>query len=109
MSEDPQMAVTDLSDDAVLLDVRELDEWQSGHAPGAVHVPLGDVPARLGELPELDGPLPIVCRSGGRSGRAAQWLGQQGFDVVNVEGGMRAWGAAGKAMSSESGTDPEVI
>ncbi|NNG38309.1 rhodanese-like domain-containing protein [Flexivirga sp. ID2601S] len=99
-----------LPDDAVLLDVREQDEWDAGHAPTAVHIPLGDLPARLGELPEADEahPLPIVCRSGGRSGRAVAWLAQQGFDVVNVEGGMKQWAAAGKPLTSEAG-DAQVI
>ncbi len=102
------IAPTDLSDDALVLDVREPDEWAAGHAPGAVHIPLGDVPARIGELPESDGPLPVVCRSGGRSSRAVQWLEGQGYDVVNVDGGMKAWSAAGKHMVADSG-EPQVI
>lgn len=108
MSPIPGVAVTDLPDDAVLLDVREDDEWAAGHAPGAVHVPLGDVPARLGELPDAE-PLAVVCRSGGRSGRAVEWLAQQGYDMVNVEGGMQAWAQAGKAMTATGPGDPEVI
>lgn len=98
----------DLSDDAVVLDVREPDEWAAGHAPNAVHIPLGDVAARMGELPETDGPLPVICRSGGRSARAAQSLEAQGHDVVNVDGGMRLWGEQGKAMVADSG-EPQVI
>lgn len=99
----------DLPDDALVLDVREPDEFAAGHAPGAVHIPLGDLPARLADLPETpdDTPLPIICRSGGRSGRAVQWLEAQGQDIVNVDGGMKAWSAAGKQMVAESGT-PEV-
>lgn len=111
MSDVPTISVADLADDAVLVDVREDDEWTAGHAPGSVHVPLGEVPARLGELPEMESgePLPVVCRSGGRSGRAVEWLTQQGYDVVNVDGGMRAWAGAGKAMTSENGQEPTVI
>lgn len=109
MSEIPSVAVTDLPDDAVLIDVREPDEWAAGHAPGALHIPLGDVPAHLDELPSTDESLPVVCRSGGRSSRAVQWLVQQGFDVVNVEGGMRAWASAGKAMTTDTGEDPTVL
>jgi rhodanese-related sulfurtransferase len=109
MSELPTISVHDLPDDAVMLDVREDDEWQAGHAAGAVHVPLGEVPSRLGELPEQDEPLPVICRSGGRSGRAVQWLERQGFDVVNVDGGMHAWGSAGKPMTAEGGTEPTVL
>jgi len=109
MSEVPQIPVSEIPDDAVLLDVREPDEWQAGHAPGAVHVPLADVPSRLGDLPEVAGRLPVVCRSGGRSGRAVEWLAQQGFEVANVDGGMRAWDGAGKAMTAENGESPSVI
>lgn len=105
----PSVPVSALDDDALVLDVREPDEWAAGHAPGAVHVPLGSIPERLDDLPSTDDPLPVVCRSGGRSGRAVQWLVQQGFDVVNVDGGMKAWQAAGKAMTTDEGRDPQVL
>ncbi|WP_131103248.1 rhodanese-like domain-containing protein [Ornithinimicrobium sufpigmenti] len=109
MDQIPTVHVTDLPDDALVVDVREADEWAAGHAPGAVHIPLGEVPARLGELPESDEPLPVICRSGGRSQRAVQWLVQQGFDVVNVDGGMRAWGTSGKPLTSEHTDEPYVL
>lgn len=109
MEPTPTVPVTALPDDAVVLDVREPDEWAAGHAPGAVHIPLGEVPARLDELPETDEPLPVVCRSGGRSQRAVQWLVQQGFEVVNVDGGMRAWGAAGKPLTGGPDHEPYVL
>lgn len=91
-----------IADDAVVLDVREQDEWDAGHAPSAVHIPLSELPSRVGELPEVE-PLPVVCRSGGRSSRAAAWLEGQGYDVVNVDGGMKQWHAAGKTIVSDSG------
>ena len=97
-----------LADDAVVLDVREQDEWDAGHAPNAVHIPLGELPGRLGDLPEGDEPLPVVCRAGGRSARAVAWLEQQGFDVVNVDGGMQHWSSAGKQVVSDHG-DPSII
>ena len=75
----------DIADDAVVLDVREQDEYDAGHAPRAIHIPLGDLPNRLNELPEVDGDLPVVCRSGARSGRAVEWLTGQGRAVANVE------------------------
>jgi rhodanese-related sulfurtransferase len=110
MNETPSIAVTDVPDDAVVLDVREPDEWAAGHAPAAVHVPLGDLPARIDELPETATTLPVVCRSGGRSGQAVQWLVQQGYDVVNVDGGMRAWASADKPMvGGTDGQDATVI
>ncbi|AKU14784.1 rhodanese-like domain-containing protein [Luteipulveratus mongoliensis] len=98
----------DLADDAVVLDVREQDEWDAGHAPGAVHIPLAEVPARIDELPDAE-PLPVICRSGGRSGRAVQWLSAQGYDVVNVEGGMKAWEQGGKSVVSTGDKAPEVL
>ena len=73
-------------------------------------VPLADVPARVDELPDpsTDGPLPVTCRSGGRSSRAVQWLQAQGYEVVNVDGGMKAWSAAGKQVVSDAG-EPQII
>jgi rhodanese-related sulfurtransferase len=78
---------------AHLVDVREQHEWDAGHAPHAIHVPLGELPARAGALP--DGPLLLVCHVGGRSMRAADWLHGQGRDTANVGGGMDAWEKAG--------------
>jgi rhodanese-related sulfurtransferase len=109
MNHIPSVSVSDLPDDALVVDVREPDEWAAGHAPGAVHIPMGDIPARLDELPSTDESLPVICRSGGRSGRAVQWLVQQGFDVVNVDGGMRSWQQEGKAMTAEAGQEPTVL
>lgn len=101
----PQVPVTDLSDNAVILDVREQDEWDAGHAPGALHIPLGELPSRLGELPDTDATtLAVVCRGGGRSSRAVAWLSQQGFDVANLDGGMKAWQNAGKQVVADTGT-----
>ena len=67
-----------------------------------LHIPLGDLPSRLDALPDTeDGTLAVVCRSGGRSSRAVAWLSQQGFDVANVEGGMKAWEVAGKQLVAD--------
>ena len=100
----PQVPVSDVHDHAILLDVREQDEWDAGHAPGAVHIPLGELPSRLDELPDTDAaPLAVTCRGGGRSSRAVAWLTQQGFDVANLAGGMKAWQGAGKQLVADSG------
>ena len=109
MSQTPQISVSDLPDEAVVVDVREDNEWHAGHAPNAIHVPMGTVPDNLDALPDTDATIPVICRSGGRSERVVQWLAQQGFDVVNVDGGMRAWAAAGKQMRSEDGSEPSVL
>jgi rhodanese-related sulfurtransferase len=103
----PQVSVTEVPDDAVILDVREQDEWDAGHAPSAVHIPLGELPSRLGDLPDDQQTLAVVCRSGGRSSRAVAWLSQQGFDVANLDGGMRAWRSAGKPLVAD-GSPPTV-
>lgn len=92
---------------AAVLDVREPDEWAAGHIPGALHVPLGDLPARFGELPQ-DGALVVVCRSGSRSARAVAWLEAGGVEALNLDGGMGAWAAAGRDMVSETGEAPTV-
>lgn len=90
----------------VLLDVREDDEWSAGHAPTAVHIPLGDLADRLGEL-DAGRPVVYICRSGSRSRRAAAWLRSQGVDAVNdavnVAGGMQAWSQAGHAVVDDHG------
>ena len=103
----PTTTVAALPDDAVLVDVREDDEWAAGHAPNAIHIPLGELPSRLGELPETDDTVAIVCRMGGRSARAVQWLVHQGYDVANVEGGMLEWQRAVKELSADG--EPNII
>jgi len=96
----PTVHVADLDPSApippgtLLIDVRELGEWDEGHAPDAVHLPLGELTARAGELPKT-GRLLVVCHSGTRSARATAWLNGAGFDAVNLDGGMAAWARAG--------------
>lgn len=83
----------------VVLDVREPHEWADGHIDGAVHIPLGDLPARREELDPQQQTL-VVCHLGGRSAKATAWLLTQGHDVVNLDGGMDAWQAAGRPTVS---------
>jgi len=90
-----------------VLDVREPVEWRAGHIAGAQHVPLGQLVARLGELPE--GQTLVVCKVGARSARAVAYLQQQGYDAVNLDGGMLDWQAAGRLMVSETGAPPQVL
>jgi len=73
-----------------LIDVREVDEVQAGHIPGITHIPLGLLEFRTHEL-DKSKPYIMVCRSGGRSGQATQYLQSQGFDVTNMSGGMLSW------------------
>lgn len=73
-----------------MIDVREADEIAAGMIEGAVHIPLGEVPVRMNEL-ERATPYIMICRSGGRSGRASEFLADEGYDVTNMVGGMLEW------------------
>jgi hydroxyacylglutathione hydrolase len=97
--------------DTLLLDVREPEEYQHGHIPGAVNLPQCDLATRLEELPR-DGPVWIVCQAGLRSRRAAQFLIQMGFEqVATVPGGTGAWQAAGKPLATGAarGERPRIV
>ncbi len=84
--------------DAVVLDVREPQEYAHGHVPGTVSLPQADLASRLAEVPR-DRPVFVICQSGMRSLRASQFLKQMGYErVVNVPGGTDAWRRAGKPI-----------
>lgn len=104
----PSVDVDAVTDDAVVLDVREPDEFAAGHIRDTLHIPMGAVPERLPELPD-DARLVVVCRSGGRSARVTAYLRQEGIDAVNLDGGMRAWVAAQRPIHSDTGSDPTLI
>ncbi|MDQ6419146.1 rhodanese-like domain-containing protein [Paenibacillus sp. LHD-117] len=74
-----------------LIDVREPDEWEEGHIKEARSIPLSQFQSRAHEVHDVEGEVVFICRSGGRSGRVCEFLTLQGFDVVNVAGGMLAW------------------
>lgn len=76
-----------------LIDVREAEEVAEGTIPGAVHIPLGEVPERVNELDKSKSYI-IICRSGGRSGNATDFLEAQGYDATNMVGGMLDWDGA---------------
>lgn len=107
----PGSPVFTLPDGVVLLDVREDDEWRAGHAPQAVHVPMGQVPQRLEEIVAAfpDPPVHVVCRSGLRSAQITAYLAARGLDAVNVEGGMESWLADGRPLVAETSASPTVI
>ncbi len=79
---------------AALVDVREVDEYEQGHVPGARLIPLGELPGRVAEVPAGEQVL-MICRSGARSANAGEFLIGEGRDVVNVAGGTLAWIEAG--------------
>lgn len=98
----PAVVVDDVNDELLeevfVLDVREPDEWARGHIEGATHIPLGQLQERVGEVPN-DQKVLCVCAVGGRSGMATQFLGTEGREAVNLDGGMYAWQAAGRPVS----------
>lgn len=97
---DPVEAQALAAQGALLLDVREPDEWAAGHIPGAVHLPLAAVePSAV----PTDRVVVAVCRSGRRSGEAARLLAAAGRDMRNLAGGMQAWATQGGAVVRDDG------
>jgi rhodanese-related sulfurtransferase len=94
---------------SVLLDVREADEWQAGHAPGAVHLPLTALAAGARLPAEAQArPVVVICRSGRRSRRAAELLRARGVEAVDVIGGMQEWAGAGLPVVDARGGNGTV-
>ncbi len=102
----PQEAAAAARTGALLVDVREDDEWAAGHIAGALHIPLGDLGERLAGLDPTRRTI-FVCRVGGRSDVAAGIADRAGFTApANLDGGMRAWDAERLPMDPD---DAEVI
>jgi len=78
----------------LLIDVRSQEEWDQGHIPNTVLIPLEELPNRLNELPR-DKPIVVVCRSGNRSQQGRDILLEAGFEATSMDGGVRAWYDAG--------------
>ena len=104
----PEEAAQRVEAGAFLLDVREDDEWQAGHAPAAHHLALGRVPAEHDTLPK-DADIVVICRAGGRSEQASVALRNAGYEAANIAGGMRAWAAAGLPVAKDDGEVGAVI
>jgi rhodanese-related sulfurtransferase len=105
---DPIGADEAVSQGALLLDVREPEEFAAGHAPGALLVPVGELAARVDELPD-DTVIICVCRSGVRSATAADLLVAQGREAANLVGGMLAWSSEGLVVTTTAGGAGAVI
>jgi rhodanese-related sulfurtransferase len=95
-----------LPDDLAVLDVREPFEWEAGHIDGSLHIPMMELPERLGDLPDRQ--TLVVCKVGSRSAQVVGYLARQGYDVVNLAGGLYDWQAAGRALVTDSGATPYV-
>lgn len=102
------MSAAQVPADAYILDVREDDEWAAGHIDGSTHIPLGQLMARVAEVP-ADRQVVVACRSGARSGRAADYLRQLGRDAINLSGGVIDWTRAGRALSADPNGPGRVL
>ena len=94
-------------DDVFLLDVREPAEWDAGHIDEAVHIPMGQLNARIDEIPK-DREIVCVCRSGSRSQAVTDALNRAGYTAHNLEGGMHAWSQAGLPFAASDGSEGRV-
>lgn len=74
----------------LLVDVREPQEWVQGRIPGSLHIPLGSLPGRFGEIPADRLPI-FICAAGARSMAACRFAAQNGREAVNLAGGVYAW------------------
>jgi rhodanese-related sulfurtransferase len=101
------VSVDDVQENATILDVREDDEFTLGRAAGALHIPLGQLPERIEELdPDTD--YYVICRTGGRSMRASDFMVNRGYSAINVAGGSGAWLESGRPMEADGGAEPSV-
>ena len=86
-----------LENEILLIDVRQLDEYQSGHVAGAVHIALQEIPNRVEECVSAHGsPTYFICKVGGRSAQACEYLAGESLNVVNIAGGTLAWLHSGR-------------
>ena len=83
---------------AVVIDVREVSEFEEGHAAGAVNIPMSELGARIDELPQDGEQFFLICHGGGRSGRATEALRSREYNAVNILGGTVGWADAGFAI-----------
>lgn len=107
MSDFETFNVDEVPENAHILDVREPYEFDAGHIPGAINIPMEQLPIRIEELdPDTD--YYVICRTGGRSARATPYMEMHGYSAVNVAGGCGAWLEADLPLVSENGSEPVV-
>ena len=93
------------ADGATVIDVREPGEYVGGHVPGAVLMPMGQLPSRTGEL-DRSRPVYVICASGNRSGAMTNYLVRIGFDARSIAGATAGWAGAGRPVVT--GTHPNA-
>ena len=102
----PEIGIDDLAravrQGATIIDVREPVEYDAGHVPGAVLMPMGQLPGRTAEL-DRSAPVYVVCASGNRSAVMSAFLRGTGFDAYSVAGGTSAWARSGWPVVGGSG------
>jgi rhodanese-related sulfurtransferase len=103
----PDDAIALVAGNGWLLDVREQDEWNRGHAPTAHLIPMGSIQDRIDEIP-IDAPLVVICHSGYRSWQVTKALVAAGYNAVNVAGGMEAWQSAGGVVVRADPASPHA-
>jgi rhodanese-related sulfurtransferase len=98
----PEIDVQELArrrqEGAVIVDVRQPDEYADAHVPGARLIPLGELGGRLGEVP-ADRDVLVICRTGGRSRKAAELMAASGRRALNGAGGTLAWIESGEPVA----------
>lgn len=105
---DPHEAKELVDQGTVMIDVRELSEWNHGHAPGALHLPMSMIQDHLHKVPR-DADVVICCRSGSRSSAVVSFLQNNGYSAINMKGGMAAWHARGLPVVSSKGARGSII
>jgi rhodanese-related sulfurtransferase len=98
-------AIALVAGDGWMLDVREPDEWDRGHAPEAHLIPMGSIMDRIEEIPEGE-QIVVICHSGYRSWQVTRALADAGYNAINVAGGMEAWQSAGGVVVTGSSGSP---
>ena len=105
----PSARVAEVPEDALLLDVREPDEWAAGRIDGAVHIPMSGLMQRVDEVPK-DRDVVVVCKTGARSAQVTAFLLQRGWSTVrNLDGGIVAWVQAGRPLVTGDGNPGSVL
>lgn len=109
MSDVETVPAADVPADAALLDVREAYEFEPGHAPNALHIPVDEIPTRFEAELDPDEDYYVICRTGGRSVQIAGWLESQGYSAFFVGGGYDAWITSGRTLVSSTGEEPRIL